>query len=73
MTEANVILGLLAPPLRLVIYLEKMFAMKQGKGETVPEEFTEWMQRWADIRGDGMAVTDYLPDEVWEQLAERVA
>jgi hypothetical protein len=73
MTEANAILHLLAPPIRLLNWLEKLIAAKEAKGEKVPEEFTEWMQRWVDIRGDGLAITDYLPDDVWAAIGEKVS
>lgn len=66
------ILTLLAPPIRLVDWLERVFEQKKKKGEDVPESFTQWLERWREIRLDGPAVTDGLTQEDWEQIGAKV-
>lgn len=66
------ILTLLAPPIRLVDWLEQVFEQKRKKGEDVPENFTKWLERWKAIRADGPAVTDGMTQEEWEQLGQKV-
>lgn len=66
------ILTLLAPPIRLVDWLEQVFEQKHKKGEDVPQAYIKWLERWKAIRADGPALTDGMTQEEWEQLGEKV-
>mgnify|MGYP001562244785 CR=1 FL=1 len=41
---------ILSPPVRLIIWLDRIFEAKRAKGEEVPEAFDKWLQRWIRIR-----------------------
>jgi hypothetical protein len=74
MTDAElIVLEKMAPPIKLYTWLAKVFEARRAKGEEIPLVFTEWMEAWAEVWGDGVAFTDGVPDEVWEQIAEKVA
>jgi predicted RNase H-like nuclease len=72
MTPAEEVFDRIAPPIRLLDYLEKLFKFKTDKGEEIPFVFTEWMQTWAEIRGNGSAVTDTLTAEDWIEFRKLV-
>lgn len=60
----------LAPPIRLMNWLDKVFAAKRSKGEDIPPEFVRYMATWRAIRGDGPAITDSLSDAEWGEIDE---
>ncbi len=64
------LLALLAPPLDLVDWLERIFAAKQAKGEAIPAAYAQWLQTWQDIRGDGECAVDGTKPETWAQVFE---
>lgn len=70
---ASDILCILAPPLRLVNWLDKVIPAREKKGETVPPEIKDWLDRWRDIRSHLPAVTDVLTDEEWNEIGEMAA
>lgn len=64
---------ILAPPVRLVAWLEKVFEAKRAKGEDVPENFTKWLERWKKIRAGMPSEIDVLTIEEWAQVEEILA
>lgn len=70
--EAHDILRVLAPPLRLVAWLEKVFEAKRNKGEMPPDEFIRWLWRWDVIRQGLPAVTDTVTPEAWDAIRDAV-
>lgn len=64
------ILALLAPPLDLVDWLERIFEAKNERGEAIPEAYIRWLQTWADIRRAGESVVDGAKPETWAQVFE---
>lgn len=69
---AHDILLILAPPLALVDYLDRLWAAKQAKGETVPEQWRRWLERWKTIRSELPSEIDYVSAEEWQQVGERI-
>lgn len=69
-TMASDILLILAPPVRLVNWLETVFEQKRKKGEEVPANFLAWLERWHEIRAGLPSKIDLLTAEEWEQLKE---
>lgn len=67
------VLLMLAPPIKFVVWIESIFEAKRKKGETIPEAYTAWLERWQRIRSDLPAVTDVLTDEEWQELKEMAA
>jgi hypothetical protein len=59
---------ILAPPVRLVVWLEKVFAAKQSSGEHVPEQFVKWLDRWKKIRAGIPSEIDTITIEEWAQV-----
>lgn len=59
---------ILAPPVRLVAWLEKVFDAKRHSGQEVPENFTKWLDRWNKIRAGLPVETDVLTIEEWQQV-----
>ena len=66
------ILLILAPPVRLVSWLETVFERKRERGEAIPPAFMEWLARWDDIRQGLPSPVDVLTVEEWEELEEIV-
>lgn len=69
---ARDILLILAPPVRIVAWLETIFERKRAKGEDIPVAFMEWLARWDDIRQGLPSPVDVLTVEEWEALKEIV-
>lgn len=69
-TPAHDILLALAPPIRLVTWLETVFERKRSRGEAIPPAFMEWLARWDDIRAGLPSPVDVLTAEEWEALKE---
>ena len=65
-SPAHDILLTLAPPVRLVAWLEAVFERKRSKGEEIPPAFMEWLVRWDDIRQGLPSPVDVLTAEEWE-------
>jgi hypothetical protein len=64
---------LLAPPTRLCVWLDKVFAQKRAKGEEVPAAFTAWLKRWDCIRSsEAIPILDELTPEGWRDLVEAI-
>lgn len=63
---------ILAPPVRLVIWLESVFAAKRAKGEEVPDQFVRWLDRWARIRQGLPSEIDVLVTSEWMDLRQLV-
>jgi hypothetical protein len=63
---------ILAPPLRLVAWLESVFDAKRKRGEEVPEQFINWLQRWTNIRQGLPSEVDVLVQKEWEELRQLV-
>jgi hypothetical protein len=72
--EAHDILRILAPPTRLVAWLERMFEAKRNKTppEMPPDEWIRWLWRWDEIRQGLPAVTDNMTPEAWDAIREAV-
>lgn len=66
------LLTILAPPIRLVDWLDKVFDDKARKGEPVPPEFVAYLETWKRIRAAGTSPIDGATPEQWAKLAERV-
>jgi len=62
-TTVSDLLTIIAPPLRLVAWLELVFEQKRKKGEDVPETFITWLERWQRIRSDLPAEIDGATEE----------
>ena len=71
-TQPHALLLHLAPPTRLIDWLEKVFSEKQAKGEIVPAEFTARLTTWQDIRTDAPCPSDAAPPTQWAAVGERV-
>lgn len=69
---AHDLLLTLAPPMRLVDWLEQVWAAKQAKGEPVPENFVKWLERWRTIRGELPSEIDHVTPEEWAAVGEKV-
>ena len=64
------LLALLAPPIDLVDWLERIFEAKQAKGEVIPESYARYLQVWQDIRSAGECAVDGTKQETWAQVFE---
>lgn len=62
------LLTILAPPIRLVDWLEQVFEAKRKAGEAVPVEYMAWLDLWKQIRADGASEIDGSTPAQWEQL-----
>lgn len=66
------LLTIIAPPLRLVSWLEMVFENKRKKGEDIPENFTKWLERWQRIRSDLPSSIDGASEEQWLDLERKL-
>lgn len=64
------ILFILAPPVRLVDYLERLFDAKTAKGEDVSTDWLKWLERWKVIRTDMASDIDMITPAEWIGLKE---
>jgi hypothetical protein len=71
-TPVSDLLLILAPPLRLVDWLEKVFYQRKVNGEEVPENFVKWLERWQRIRSDLPSEIDGMPIEKWAEVERKV-
>ena len=71
-TPVSDLLLVIAPPIRLVEWLEKVFAQKAANGDAVPENFIKWLERWQRIRSDLPSEIDGLPIEKWAEVERKV-
>lgn len=71
-TPVSDLLLILAPPLRLVDWLEKVFYQRKVNGEEVPENFVKWLERWQRIRSDLPSEIDGMPAEKWAEVERKV-
>jgi len=67
------LLIVLAPPLRLVDWLEQVFEAKRKTGEPVPLEYVQWLDLWREIRSDHKTEIDGATPAQWEQLRAKVS
>jgi hypothetical protein len=73
MTPAEEVFDRIAPPIRLLNWLDDVFKARRARGEEIPFVFTEWRQAWAEIYGDGPSPTDRLTTtEDWAELRKLV-
>lgn len=63
---------ILAPPIALVEYLDRLWAAKRAKGEQPPEQWIRWLDRWKAIRADGASEIDYVTADEYAALGEMV-
>lgn len=72
--EAHDILRVLAPPVRLVAWMEKEFERRRNKTppDMPPEEWIRWLWRWDAIRQGLPAVTDTVTPEAWDAIRDAV-
>lgn len=66
------LLTIIAPPLRLVTWLEMVFDNKRKKGEDIPENFLRWLERWQRIRTDLPSDIDGATEEQWLELERKL-
>lgn len=59
---------ILAPPSRLVRWLEQVVAAKGKKGEVIPPEIERWLTRWQKIRQGLTTEIDVLTDDEWQAI-----
>lgn len=71
-TPVSDLLLIIAPPLRLVAWLEMVFDNKRKKGEEIPENFTKWLERWQRIRSDLPCEIDGVSEEQWLELERKL-
>lgn len=71
-TQASDLLLILAPPVRLVAWLETVFDQKRKAGAEVPENFVKWLERWQRIRSDLPAEIDGATEEQWLALERKL-
>lgn len=71
-TQVADLLTIIAPPLRLVSWLELVFESKCSKGEEVPENFTKWLERWQRIRSDLPSEIDGTSEADWLELERKI-
>jgi hypothetical protein len=72
MTPAEEVFDRIAPPTRLLSWLDDVFKARRARGEEIPLVFTEWREAWAEIYRDKAAVTDGLTADDWVQLRKLV-
>lgn len=70
--QVSDLLLVLAPPVRLCIWLETVFEQKRKAGAEVPENFIKWLERWQRIRSDLPAEIDGTTDEQWAEVERKV-
>ena len=70
--SAQALLAQLAPPLKLVEWMETVFAAKRAKGETVPAEYVRWIELWQDIRSAEPSIVDGATPATWAQVGDMV-
>lgn len=66
------LLTIIAPPVRLVAWLELVFENKRKKGEDVPANFIQWLERWQRIRSDLPAEIDGTTADEWIALERKL-
>lgn len=71
-TVVSDLLLVIAPPLRMVAWLELVFENKRAKGEQIPEAFTKWLERWQRIRSDLPCDIDGATEEQWLELERKL-
>jgi len=71
-TPVSDLLLILAPPVRLCVWLETVFEQKRKAGAEVPENFVKWLDRWQRIRSDMPAEIDGATDEAWAEVERKV-
>jgi hypothetical protein len=69
MTSTEILI-ILAPTLRTVEHLEKLYTAAQERGEDVRRELN-WLATWRAIRADGKSVIDGVTKEQWEEIGNR--
>lgn len=71
-TPVSDLLLILAPPVRLVAWLETVFEQKRKAKTEVPENFIKWLERWQRIRSDLPAEIDGATAEQWAEVERKV-
>ena len=71
-TEISDLLTIIMPPLRLRVWLFKVFAAKKWKGEEVPEEFTQWLEIINRICSDLPSEIDTIPSDQWAWIEGKI-
>lgn len=71
-TPVSDLLLILAPPVRLVAWLETVFEQKRKAGAEVPDNFVKWLERWQRIRSDLPAEIDGATAEQWAAVERKV-
>jgi hypothetical protein len=66
------LLTIVAPPMRLVAWLELVFENKRKKGEDIPENFTRWLERWQRIRSDLPSEIDGTSEQDWLDMERKI-
>lgn len=71
-TAVSDLLNILAPPMRMVDWLELVFENKRKKGEPIPENFIKWLERWQRIRSDLPSAIDGATEEMWLEVERKL-
>lgn len=71
-TPVSDLLLVLAPPVRLCVWLETVFEQKHKAGAEVPETFVKWLERWQRIRSDLPDQIDGATAEMWAEVERKV-
>lgn len=71
-TPVTDLLTIIAPPMRMVEWLELVFENKRKKGEQIPENFIKWLERWQRIRSDLPSSIDGASEEQWLDLERKL-
>lgn len=64
------ILLILAPPPDFCSWVERVLEAKQAKGETPPQRWLDWLERWDKMRSHIVMSSDVLTNEEWQELGE---
>jgi hypothetical protein len=70
-TGADLLL-LLAPPLALVEYLDRLWGTMASNGKEIPPAYTQWLERWQRIRAEGLSDVDYVLADEWASLDDLI-
>lgn len=71
-TPVSDLLTIIAPPMRLVAWLEMVFDNKRKKGEDIPENFVKWLERWQRIRSDLPSEIDSISEQAFLDLEQKI-
>jgi hypothetical protein len=64
------VIAYFTPPADLLISLDKLFALKRQRGDTVQPESLAWLGRMQEFLAADVAPTDGLPEATWDAVGD---